>query len=208
MMAFKFDFTRDKLAKLFPAHKDIAGLHAALSTELPKYGIDTVERVAGFLSQCGHESLGFTVMRENLNYRAETLLRVFPKYYKTQADAEAHAHKPEKIANRVYGGRMGNGPEATGEGFKFRGRGFIQLTGKTNYTLFAESVNKNLDDTVNYLETTEGAIESACWFWKKNGLNELSDKKDVLGMTRRINGGTNGLDDRRAKWDKAMKVLP
>jgi putative chitinase len=163
--------------------------------------------VAGFLSQCGHESNDFTVLRENLNYSAEGLNKTFKKYFPTVESAQPYARQPEKIANKVYANRMGNGPESSGDGFKYRGRGAIQLTGHDNYKAFADAIGKTIDDTVAYCETLEGAIESACWFWKGHGLNALADAQDVLGMTRRINGGTVGLDDRQKRWDNALAAL-
>jgi putative chitinase len=111
------------------------------------------------------------------------------------------------IANRVYASRMGNGNEASGDGYKYRGRGAIQLTGRDNYSAFATAIGKSIDETIAYLETLDGAIESACWFWKKNGLNEIADKKDILAMTKRINGGTIGLEDRKKHYEHNLKVL-
>ena len=206
-MSFNFNFTKEQLGKIFPNNKNIDELFAALSSELPKYDITSVERVAGFLAQCGHESAGFTVKKENLNYSADGLLKVFPKYFKTQADANAYARQPAKIANRVYGNRMGNGPESSGEGFKFCGRGYIQLTGKSNYSAFAKSINKSLDEAIAYLETINGAVESACWFWKTNNINRFCDANDIVGMTKAINGGTNGLQDRTDYFVKAKSII-
>ena len=162
---------------------------------------------AGFLSQCGHESLDFTVLHENLNYSADRLHAVFPRYFPTVESAQPYNRQPEKIANKIYGGRMGNGPEDSGDGYKYRGRGAIQLTGHDNYQAFANAIGKSIDDTVAYCETLEGALESACWFWKGRGLNPLADAKDVLNMTKRINGGTIGLDDRQSRFDNAVSVL-
>ena len=132
---------------------------------------------------------------------------MFPKYFKSLSEAQSFEKQPEKIANRVYGGRMGNGPEASGEGFKFRGRGYIQLTGKDNYTAFSKSVNKTIDEAVAYLETTDGAIESACWYWNSRNLNATCDAKDIVAMTKKINGGTIGLEDRKAHFTHALEVL-
>ena len=207
-MSFQFNLTTDKLAKCLPRNKNIAELHAALTAVLPKYQINTVERVAAFLAQCGHESADFTVLRENLNYSAEGLSKVFPKRFPTVAAAQPYHRQPEKIANRIYADRMGNGPEASGEGFKFRGRGAIQLTGKENYTKFANSIGKSLDETVAYTETLAGAIESACWFWNTNKLNVLADAKDIVGLTKRINGGTIGLEDRKKHFEHNLTILP
>jgi putative chitinase len=168
---------------------------------------DDKKRIAAFLAQIAHESGGFNFIKENLNYSAKALQTVFKKYYPTEKDALAHERKPEQIANRVYANRMGNGTEQSGDGWTFRGRGLIQLTGKDNYTKFAKSVNKTLDETVKYLETQEGAIMSAIWFWNENKLNQYCDKDDFLTLTKRINGGTNGLADREHHYKEAMKFL-
>jgi putative chitinase len=197
----------EKLKKCVPNNKDHAGLMNAFNKVFEKYEINTKERVAGFLAQCGHESLDFTVLKENLNYGAKGLRGTFGKYFPDDATATKYERKPEMIANRVYASRMGNGNEASGDGYKFRGRGAIQLTGCSNYTAFAKDVGKTIDETITYLETLEGAIESACWFWKKNGLNEIADKKDITLMTKRINGGTIGLEDRKKHWEKNLQVL-
>ena len=197
----------EKLKKCVPNNKNHAGLLDAFNKVFEKYEINTKERVAGFLAQCGHESLDFTVLKENLNYGAKGLRGTFSKYFPDDATAAKYERKPEMIANRVYASRMGNGNEASGDGYKFRGRGAIQLTGCTNYTAFAKDIGKSIDETITYLETLEGAIESACWFWKKNGLNEIADKKDITLMTKRINGGTIGLEDRKKHWEKNLQVL-
>ena len=197
----------EKLKKCVPNNKDHAGLLNAFNKVFEKYEINTKERVAGFLAQCGHESLDFTVLKENLNYGAKGLRGTFKKYFPDDATAAKYERKPEMIANRVYASRMGNGNEASGDGYKYRGRGAIQLTGCANYTAFAKDVGKTIDETIVYLETLEGAIESACWFWKKNGLNEIADKKDITLMTKRINGGTICLEDRKKHWEKNLQVL-
>lgn len=206
-MSFEFKFTQEKLASCVKRNKNVAELFAALSEVLPRYEINTVKRVAAFVAQCGHESADFTVLRENLNYSAEGLAKVFPKRFPTAAAAQPLARNPEKIANRIYADRMGNGPEASGDGFKFRGRGAIQLTGRDNYTRFAHSINRTLDETISYTETLKGAIESACWFWSTNKLNALADAGDMVALTKRINGGTLGLDERKAHYEHALKVL-
>ena len=172
-----------------------------------KYEINTNQRIAGFFAQCGHESVDFKAKSENLNYSAAGLVKIFKKYFPNEAAAAGYARNPEKIANKVYGGRMGNGPEASGDGWKFRGRGFIQLTGKNNYTGFANSIGKSIDDTIAYLETDEGAIESALYYWKKANCNKFCDANDQTGLCKSINGGTHGLDDRRNRFDKIMKIL-
>ena len=206
-MSFQFNFTKEKLAKCVARNKDTASLFTALEQVLPKYNITSVERVAAFLAQCGHESADFTTLKENLNYSAEGLSKVFPKRFPSVDAAQPYHRQPEKIANKIYADRMGNGPEASGDGYKFRGRGAIQLTGKENYTKFANSIGKSLDETVAYTETLAGAIESACWFWNTNKLNDLADKKDIVGLTKRINGGTIGLEDRKHHFENNLITL-
>jgi putative chitinase len=179
----------------------------ALNAVFERYAINTEKRIAAFISQCGHESGLFAQTSENLNYSADSLRRVFGKYYPTQADAEAHARKPEKIGARVYGGRMGNGPEETGEGYRFRGRGLIQLTGKDNYRACGSALGFDLLANPDLVAEPELAALSAGWFWDRNGLNALADKGDVEGMTKRINGGTNGLDHRRQLYSSAIAAF-
>jgi putative chitinase len=166
---------------------------------MQKFGVNTPLRLAHFLAQCGHESGGFKLAQENLNYSAKGLMGIFKKYFPTEALANAYARKPEKIANRVYGGRMGNGAEASGEGYKFRGRGYIQLTGKQNYTAFDASVPESIVDNPD-LVATKYPLASAAWFWSKNGLNTIADQGSstevVTKATKRVNGGTIGLADR------------
>ena len=199
--------TAAQIKAIFPQYKYPQDLAEALSDSFDKYDITTVNRVAGFLAQCGHESNGFTVLKENLNYSAEGLNKIFKKYFPTLASAQPYARNPEKIANKVYANRMNNGPETSGDGYKFRGRGAIQLTGKDNYTRFANATNQSVDDAVADLETLDGAIESACWFWKTNGLNAICDKDDIVTMTKKINGGTIGLEDRKKHYHHAKHVL-
>jgi len=206
-MSFNFDFTQEKLAKCLSRNKNTAQLFEVFNEVLPRYEITTIERVAAFLAQCGHESADFTVLKENLNYSAEGLSKVFPKRFPTVAAAQPYNRNPEKIANKIYSDRMGNGPEASGEGFKFRGRGAIQLTGKENYTKFANSINQSLDEAVAYTETLAGAIESACWFWSTNKLNALADATDIVALTKRINGGTIGLEDRKHHFENNLVTL-
>lgn len=166
---------------------------------MESFGVNTPLRLAHFLAQCGHESGGFRLTQENLNYSAKGLMGIFKKYFPTQALADAYARKPEKIANRVYGNRMGNGPETSGEGFKFRGRGYIQLTGKQNYAAFDAAVPDDILANPD-LVSTKHALASAAWFWKKNGLNLIADTGSstevVTKITKRVNGGTIGLADR------------
>ena len=199
--------TREQLAQLIPGNPYVDQWCHALNEILPEYEIDTPQRVAAFVAQCAHESGGFKFLTENLNYKAASLRKVFPKYFPTDELAVAYANQPAKIANRIYGNRMGNGDEASGDGFKYCGRGLIQLTGKDNYTWFAASLDMGLDEVVEYLQTFEGAVQSACWFWETNNLNQWADKDDILTLTKRINGGTIGLEDRKKHFEHAKHVL-
>jgi putative chitinase len=178
----------------------------ALNATAERFDINTPERIAGFLSQLAHESGGFTATSENLNYRADTLTRVWPSRFPPGV-AESYAMQPEKIANKAYCDRMGNGDEASGEGWKYRGRGLIQLTGKDNYAAFTMNCDVDALNNPDLLAEPELAALSAGWFWSKNNLNALADAKNVEGMTRRINGGLNGLDDRQAKYAKVVESM-
>jgi putative chitinase len=163
-----------------------------------KFQINTPLRLAHFLAQCGHESGGFKAVQENLNYSADGLKRIFPKYFPGNL-SESYSRQPQKIASRVYGGRMGNGVESTGEGFKFRGRGYIQLTGKDNYTSFGRAINEDVISNPD-LVSTKYPLLSAAWFFSKNGLHKMADEGAtdavVTKITKRVNGGTIGLADR------------
>ena len=172
------------------------------------FGIDTPVELAHFLSQCGHESAGFKVVNENLNYSAKGLLGIFKKYFPTQTLAESYQRKPEKIANRVYASRMGNGDEASGEGYKFRGRGFIQLTGKQNYTAFGKSIGVDIAANPD-LVATKYPLLSAAWFFSKNCLAKCKDASDasVLAVTKCVNGGTIGLADRQKHFKEYYHLL-
>ena len=164
-------------------------------------------RAAAFVAQIAHESGQFNFVKENLNYSAKGLMNTFKKYFPNEALAKQYERQPEKIANRVYANRMGNGNEASGDGYKFCGRGLIQLTGRNNYTNFSRDLGISLDDTVAYLETPEGAVSSAGWFWDQNNLNQWCDKDDFVTLTKRINGGTIGLEDRKHHYELALKLL-
>ena len=202
---FKFDFTLDHLKQIVPGNPYIDHWYEALCEVLPDYDIDTPQRVAAFLAQCAHESGGFKAIKENLNYRPETLLKLFKKYFDlpTAQHYCSMPNKQEAIANRIYANRMGNGPEESGDGYKFCGRGLIQLTGKQNYTKLAEDLGISIDETIAYLETSSGAVSSAGWFWDNNNLNQYCDKGDFVTLTKRINGGTIGLADRQHHFDEA-----
>ena len=207
-MAFDFDFTQEHLKELIGNHDKLTEWHDAISKICPEYEINTKERLAAFIAQCAHESGNFKWLKENLNYSAEALDRVFPKYFKNAGrDAEDYHRQPEKIANVVYASRMGNGDTDSGDGWKFYGRGLIQLTGRENYTWFAASLDMDVEDVPEYLETFEGAVQSACFFWEQNNLNKWADEGDILTLTKRINGGTIGLEDRKKHYAHALEVL-
>ena len=205
---FNFDFTLAKFKECVGGNPPYAEQwYEALCQILPDYEIDTPQRLAAFLAQTAHESGGYRAIKENLNYRAATLRKVFPKYFPTDELAAQYAGKPEMIANKVYGSRMGNGDESSGDGYRYCGRGLIQLTGKDNYSWFAASLSITVEEASKYLETFEGAAQSACWFWETNKLNQWADKGDILTLTKRINGGTIGLEDRIKHYEHALHVL-
>jgi putative chitinase len=204
------ELTKQQLQQLLPKNPYIDHWYGALSQLLPDYEINTPQRIAAFIAQCAHESGGFTALKENLNYKAATLRKIFPKYFPTDELANAYANMPNKqeaIANRVYANRMGNGDEQSGDGFRYCGRGLIQLTGKNNYQNFAESIEISVEEASEYLATFEGAAQSACWFWETNNLNQWADKGDIVTLTKRINGGTIGLEDRIKHYEHALHVL-
>lgn len=179
----------------------------ALNKVLPENGIDTPLRACHFLAQIIHESGHLKYNAENLNYSASALQSVFKKYFPNETIANEYARKPEKIANRVYANRMGNGSEASGDGWKYRGRGLIQLTGKNNYTSCGNDLGIDLVNNPDLLLVPEYALKSACWYWNKNKLNDYADKDDINTITRRINGGINGLADRSENLKKAKSIL-
>lgn len=211
-MSFEFDFTEEHLAKIIPGNKNVSQWYNALVDVMPKYGITTERRVAHFLSQCAHESANFKRLEENLNYSAKALRAVFGRYFGNppKRNADEYHRKPEMIANYVYMDefrkyKMGNVNE--GDGWLFRGRGLKQLTGRDNYTKFGNSVDMTAEEAAEYVATEKGAVESACWFWDTNNLNSIADTDDVKRMTKKINGGSIGLEDRQNRYLNAMKVL-
>ena len=209
-MSFTFDFRKDQLAQIIPGNPYLDHWFEALEEILPEYEINTPQRVAAFLAQCAHESGGFRALKENLNYKAASLRKVFPKYFPDDATANHYASLPNKqeaIANRVYANRMGNGPEDSGDGYRYCGRGLIQLTGKDNYSWFAASLEIPVEEAAEYLQTFEGAVQSACWFWETNNLNVQADAGDIKLMTKKINGGFIGLDDRIKHYNHALHVF-
>lgn len=201
--------TLQQFKKMIPTNKEPEQWYEIALEMFPKYDITTVNRIAGFMAQAGHESLDFRVVQENLNYSESNLLKTFPRYF-TKATAKQYARKPEMIANHVYDddnrtSKLGN--TQPGDGWKFRGRGLIQLTGRWNYEKFGADVGKTADQVVEYLETKQGAMESALWFWKVNNINQFADSDDIKGMSRRVNGGDNGLIDRTARYNKNKSLM-
>ena len=186
------------------------GVIAQIPDTAAKFQINTPLRLAHFLAQCGHESGGFRATQENLNYSAKGLNGIFKKYFPTEAAAKAYERQPAKIASKVYGGRMGNGPESSGEGFKFRGRGYIQLTGKENYTAFGKAINEDILSNPDKVASSY-ALLSAAWFFNKNGLHKMADggatDAVVTSITKRVNGGTIGLPDRIKHFKEYYSLL-
>ena len=194
-----------KFKTLFPNCKNAEEICNLMDNLLSQEGIDTKERVNSFLAQCGHESGGFTRFVENLNYSAKGLRATFPRYFPDDITAVAYERKPEKIANKVYANRMNNGNESSGDGWKFRGRGPIQLTGKANYEMFSKDTSIDLIQNPDLVLTDNTVLlKTAIWFWNKNKLNEFADKKDIKSMTKRINGGFIGLEERQHNFDFLM----
>ena len=207
---FDFDFSLPILKEIVTGNPYIEHWHEALCKIMPDYEINTKLRVAAFLAQCAHESGNFRAIKENLNYRPATLRKLFSKYFPTDALAAQYCAMPNKqeaIANRIYANRMGNGPEESGDGYRYCGRGLIQLTGKDNYTRYAQSLEISVEEASEHLTTFEGCVQSACWFWEANNLNQWADKGDILTHTKRINGGTIGLEDRIKHYNHALHVL-
>lgn len=200
--------TKEQFKKCFPNCKDSDEWFMQLENALPIYNITTKNQVLCFLAQCGHESAEFNTMRENFNYSAEGLVKIFSKYF-TQETANTYSRQPEKIANKVYANRMGNGDEKSGDGFKYRGIGLIQLTGKDNITRCSRDLFKDdrLVENPEILLDKSFAIIAACWFWNKNNLNSLADKLDMIGLTKKINGGKIGLEARIELFNKIQKIV-
>ena len=205
--------TLEQTRSILKTNKETSEWHVLLVDMLPRYDVDTVPRIAGFMAQCAHESADFTLLEENLNYSESALLRVFPRYFGPgKRNAAEYARNPEKLANYVYmdefrskSGALGN--TQSGDGWRFRGGGIKQLTGRNNYTVFAKGIGKTPEEAADYVRTKQGALESACWFWSSNKLNAFADARDIVGMSKRINGGDIGLADRTARWNAALKIL-
>jgi putative chitinase len=211
-MSFTFNFTEAHLREILKGNREVSEWYQAMVVILPKWDITTPNRVAAFLAQTAHESLNFTVLEENLNYSWKGLRKTFSRYFPTDDLAKQFERKPEQIANRVYAdanrsksGALGN--TQTGDGWRFRGRGIIQLTGRNNYTAFAKAIGKSLDETVEYLKTKPGALESAAWFWSRRNINVPADAGRIDEVSRLVNGGTIGLTERRNHYSQALRVL-
>ena len=200
-------FTQERLEKALYITDPTASTNwfNSFIDSLPEDMIESPNRIAGFLAQTSHESGKYNFLVENLNYSDKGLLKTFPKYF-NESNVMEYARKPEAIANRVYANRMGNGDEASGDGWKYCGRGLIQLTGKNNYQAFADSEQMDIEELPNYLTTYVGAVRSALWFWNKNNLNVTADAGDLVMMTKKINGGTHGLAERTAEYKRILEI--
>lgn len=199
--------TEAQVKEILPSNAEYKAWTVLLNKFLPKYGITSDIRVAMFISQCSHESNQFKVLKENLNYSAQSLQTTFKKYFPNAIIAEQYARKPEKIANYIYKNRMNNGNETSGDGWKFRGKGLIMLTGRANVTAFALSIRKSVDETSLYLESKEGALCGSLFWWEENQLNSFADAKDIRGASIRVNGGTIGLSHREAEYKRISAIL-
>lgn len=201
--------TQEQMTAALPgvSAETIEKFYGPMCDAMEEFEINTNKRIAAFLAQCAHESSNFRALHENLNYKAEGLMKIFHKYFPDEDTANDYAHNPEKIANRVYANRMGNGDEDSGDGFRYCGRGLIQLTGKTNYESCGAELQVDLDSNPQYLESPEGACRSAAWFWWSRDLNELADTGDIKAITKRVNGGFIGLEDRIAHYETALEAL-
>jgi putative chitinase len=207
------NITEAQLAAMLPTNREIAEWCKVLNSAMPKYEINHARRIAGFISQCAHESRDFTALEENLNYSQQALERVFPRYFGPgKQNAAEYARNPEKIANYVYmdehrskSGALGN--TKTGDGWRFRGGGIKQLTGRNNYERFAKDYDMSAEAASDWVRTKEGALASALWFWDTNKLNPVADTGDVVALTKRINGGDIGLADRQQRYNVAMQAL-
>lgn len=200
--------TREQLAACIPGH-NIDAWYDMIVQYMEKFEINTPNRMAAFLAQCGHESGDLREIQENLFYSAKGLRGVFPHYFPTDEMALEYQKQPEKIANRVYGNRMGNGPEESGDGYRYHGRGLIQLTGKDNYRQCSQDVfgDDRLVENPDMLAEPEGAVASACWYWTKHHCNAAADAGDIVHLTKLINGGTIGLDDRTKRTHHCYAVI-
>jgi putative chitinase len=199
--------TLNQLTQILPGNPYLSNWCDALNKILPDYEITSSHRLAAFVGQTYVESTGYTMLHENLNYRAESLMRVWPTHFPTLDIARQYANNPEQIANRAYANRMGNGDEASGDGWEFCGKGLIQLTGRDNYQNFADSVEMDINDVPKYLQTFEGAVQSAAWFWESNDLNQYADVWNIGKLSTIINGGDLGRPERIKYCNLALQIL-
>ena len=205
--------TLEQFKQIIPSNKEAKAWFDEAEALFAKYEINTTNRIAGFMAQCAHESNEFKSLEENLNYNEAALNRVFSRYFGAgKRNAAEYARNPEKIANYVYmdefrssKGALGN--TQAGDGWRFRGGGIKQLTGRSNYSVFAKDTGITTEEAGDYVRTKKGAFESACWFWKKNNIARFADADDIDGMSKAINGGTIGIEDRRARYKKAKAIL-
>lgn len=200
----------DQVKKMIPANREAELWHSYANEFLDKYEINTTNRIAGFFAQAAHESGDFNTLVENLNYSWQRLREVFPRYFPSDSMAQQYHRNSQMIANRVYNdalrtNKLGNVNE--GDGYRFRGRGLFQLTGRWNYTEFGKSIGMSAEEAAAYCSTKRGAFESACWYWKRNNLNSYADRDDITGMSKAVNGGTIGLSDRISKYNRNKSVL-
>ena len=200
-------FSIQQLAKMLPGNTNVKDWFNSFARFFPDAELDTIERIAAFIAECSVESGNFTRLKENLNYSAEGLVRTWPKRFPNMEFANQYARQPEKIANYVYASRMGNSDESSGDGWKYIGRGIIQLTGRNNYQLFADFIEQPIEEVCDYLLTTDGATPAACWFWKTNSLNNYLETQGIDKVSRVINGGDHGLLERRANYQQALQIL-
>ena len=202
--------TLEQVKKMIPTNQEADLWHTFCLECFEKYGINTPNRIAGFFAQGGHESSDFKVLIENLNYSWLRLRQVFPRYFPNDAMAKTYDRNPQKIANRVYDdalrvNKIGN--TNVGDGWRYRGRGIFQLTGRWNYEAFGKDIGMSAEDAAAYCGTKKGAFESACWYWKRNNLNRFADANDIVGMSKAVNGGDVGLTDRIERYNKNVSVM-
>lgn len=200
-------FSVQQLAQMLPGNPNVKNWFNSFALFFPDAELDTFERIAAFIAECSVESGNFTRLNENLNYSADGLVKTWPKRFPNVEFTNQYARQPEKIANYVYANRMGNGDNASGDGWLFHGRGIIQLTGRSSYQGFADYTNMPIEEVCDYLLTTDGATQSACWFWKTNSLNQYLEIQGIDKVSRVINGGNHGLLERRANYQKALQIL-
>lgn len=202
-----FEISHESLKQIIPHPTySLDVWYQALNDLLPKFEINTRNRVAAFLTHTMYDSSDYSCLRETVNYSSSVLLRLWSRYF-NEVTAKAYGNKPEAIANKIYANKMGNGPESSGDGWKYRSGGLIPLSGKQVYAAFAQFAGMDVDDAIDYIETPKGAVHSACWYWKLTNMNELADAEDISSMTKKITGGTIGIDDRIHNYEAIKELL-